>query len=78
VQTQPESVLVNNNFAWLYMEKAVKAYKLTEGNSVNITLNYIEGLIANERRDEARKLLKKTPPQSEAKKAKMKTLLDMG
>lgn len=52
------------------MEKAVKAYKLTEGNSVNMTLNYIEGLIANERRDEARKLLKKTPPQSEAKKPK--------
>lgn len=50
------------------MEKAVTAYKLTEGKSLGITLNYIEGLIANERRGETSKKLKQTQPQNNPQK----------
>lgn len=50
------------------MEKTVTAYKLTEGKSLGITLNYIEVLIANERRSEASKQLKKTQHHNDAQK----------
>jgi putative PEP-CTERM system TPR-repeat lipoprotein len=120
VKTQPQNALVNNNLAWLYMDKgdidnalfyakkaysltpemadvvdtyaqtlfksgkkrhaleqADKAYKLSAGKSVDITLHYIEVLIANGRKNEARKLLTQVQPQSDAQKEKAKTLLDM-
>ena len=111
VKTQPDNVLVNNNLAWLYMEKedidnallyskkayllapkspevvdtyaqslfksgrksialeqSEKAYALSEGKSVDITLNYIKVLIANGLNKKATLLLVNTNAGSEGQK----------
>jgi len=120
-KTQSNSVVVNNNLAWLYMEKgdlanALKfaekafsiapdvanvvdtygqvllksgdkkkalakskdAYSLSKGEDVDITLNYIETLLANSRKNEAKAQLDKIKPKTKAqnkKHAKLVTLL---
>ena len=120
VKTQPENILVNNNLAWLYMEKedidnallysekayllapknskvvdtyaysllksgrksialakSEKAYALSEGKSVDITLNYIEVLIANGLKNRATLLLVNTNTDSKIQKQKKQQLHKM-
>lgn len=110
---QSNSVIVNNNLAWLYMdngdldnallyaEKALslapqmpnvvdtysqvlfkkgdkraalknasKASELTKGKNIDIQLNYIEVLIANARKNEARTLLSELVPATSEQKTK--------
>ena len=98
--TQSKSIIVNNNLAWLYMEKddldsalkfaekaydiapdvanvvdtysqillkkgdkrnalkkAAKAFELSDGKDIDIHLNYIDTLLANSRKNEAKTLL---------------------
>ncbi|MDX2367875.1 MAG: PEP-CTERM system TPR-repeat protein PrsT [Colwellia sp.] len=100
IKTQENNIIINNNLAWLYLqkgnhelalihaEKAVslapevpnvvdtysqvllqsgnkrlalgqseKAHTLSKGKDVDITLNYVEVLIANSRKNEAKRLL---------------------
>ena len=120
VRTQPENVAVNNNLAWLYIEKedienallysekayllapknpevldtyahsllksgqkytalakSEKAYVLSEGKSVDITLNYIEVLIANDLKKRATVLLVSTNAGSETQEQRKQQLQEM-
>lgn len=120
-KTQTNSVVVNNNLAWLYMEKgdlanalkfAEKAFSiapdvanvvdtysqillkkgenrsalekaelasgLSNGEDIDIQLNYIETLLANSRKNEAKLQLDKIKPKTKAqnkKHAKLVTFL---
>jgi len=116
-KTQPNSVVVNNNLAWLYMEKgdldnglkfaekafsvapdianvvdtysqillkrgekrsalekAVLASELTDGEDIDIQLNYIETLLANSRNNQAKMLLDKIKSKTEEQKIKQEKL----
>jgi putative PEP-CTERM system TPR-repeat lipoprotein len=116
-KTQPNSVVVNNNLAWLYMEKgdldnalkyaekafavapnvanvvdtysqillkkgemrealnkAVLASELSNGEDIDIQLNYIENLIANSRINEAKTLLTQIEPVTEEQRMRTSQL----
>ena len=116
-KTQPDNFMINNNLAWLYLQKgqleialshaekaykaapkvpnvvdtysqvllkqgnkrlaletAEKAYNLSKGKDTDIMLNYIEVLIANSRKNEAKKLLAKTDT-SNGEQSKKKSFL---
>ena len=117
-KTQPNSVVVNNNLAWLYMEKgdldnalqfAEKAYsiapdvanvvdtysqillkngekrsalekaalasELSDGEDIDIQLNYIETLLANSRKNQAKSLLDKIKLNTKEQKSKHANLV---
>lgn len=57
------------------LSKSKEAYELSKGKDIDIALNYIEILIANSRNNEAKKLLAKVEPNSNAQKNKKNTLL---
>jgi len=59
------------------LEKSEKAYVLSEGKSVDITLNYIEVLIANGLKNRAKVLLVNTNTGSETQKQKKQQLQRM-
>ena len=120
-ENYPDSVVVNNNLAWLYMDnndldkaiiyaqkafelapevanvvdtysqvllksgdkrsalkKASKASELAKGKDIDIQLNYVEVLIANARKNEAKSLLEKIEPstaEQTTKKSQLAKLL---
>lgn len=119
-KTQPNSVVVSNNLAWLYMEKgdldnaqkfaekafsiapdvanvvdtysqillkkgekrsalekAVLASELSDGEDVDIQLNYIEALLANSRKNQAKMLLDGMNLKTEAQKSKHAKLVTL-
>lgn len=116
-KTQPKSIVVSNNLAWLYMEKgdldkalifaemafsiapdvanvvdtysqvllksgkkrraltkSKEAFNLSTSKDLDITLNYIELLIINSRKNEARKLLNNVEPQNLHQRSKVDIL----
>ncbi len=119
-KSQPNSVVVNNNLAWLYMDnndldnaviyaekafelapevanvvdtysqvllkkgdkraalkKASKASELSKGKDINIQLNYVEVLIANARKNEAKTLLEKIEPSTTEQTTKKSQLVKL-
>lgn len=116
-KNQPNNVVINNNLAWLYMEKgnlakallyskkayeiapevanvvdtysqillrngekrsalekAVLASELSDGEDINIELNYIETLLANSRNNQAKMLLDKIKPKTKEQRNKLAKL----
>ena len=63
-------VLLKSGNKRLSLEKAEKAYELSEGKDIDITLNYIEVLIANSRKNEAKRLLESIKTNNETQQAK--------
>ena len=57
------------------LEKAETAYKLSEAKDVDIALNYVEVLIANSRKNEAKKLLTNTSTMNNTQQEKKSQLI---
>ena len=119
-KSQPSSVVVNNNLAWLYMEKgdldsalkfsekaisiapdvanvvdtysqillkrgekrdalknSAKASELSNGKDIDIQLNYIETLLENSRKNEAKALLIKTEVSTKKQMARKSQLVKL-
>lgn len=117
---QPKNVVVNNNLAWLYMEKgdlskalkfaekafseapevanvvdtygkillksgdkrkalekAEQALALVDGKDIDIHLNYIEALLANSRKNQAKKALEMVKPKTDEQKNKVAKLAEL-
>lgn len=58
------------------LNKSKQAYELSNGQDVDITLNYIEHLLENSRNNEAKSLLLKVKPATDGQKTKASELLN--
>ncbi|MDO6425516.1 PEP-CTERM system TPR-repeat protein PrsT [Thalassotalea sp. 1_MG-2023] len=58
------------------LNKSKEAYDLSKGQDVDITLNYVEHLLENSRNNEAKSVLLKVKPATEAQKTKTSELLN--